>query len=62
MTTMMSYEAANEALIQVLDRLNPYELTLVLEKQQNRLEQITQRMYHYEEDDSEPGLMHTGTL
>lgn len=53
--TLQSYEAANEALVQVLDKLDPQELDFILEKQQNRLEQIFQRMYHEEktEDQSE---------
>lgn len=47
--TMANYELANEALLHVWNQLNKDEIDSVLEKQQNRLEQIAQRMYHEEQ-------------
>jgi hypothetical protein len=49
--TLESYELANEALLQVWDELKPEEIDMILEKQQNRLEQIAQRMYHEEKQE-----------
>lgn len=49
--TIQSYDAANAALIELLDELDDESIDFILEKQQNRLEQISQRMYH--EDNTE---------
>jgi hypothetical protein len=53
--TLRSYEAANNALLSVWDQLDPGTLDIILEKQQHRLEQIADRMYHEEklEDENE---------
>ncbi|WAH37512.1 hypothetical protein [Alicyclobacillus dauci] len=49
--TMAQYELANEALLDVWDELDWYEINLILEKQQSRIEQLVhrQRMYHNDE-------------
>ncbi|MBX5436636.1 MAG: hypothetical protein IRZ33_05395 [Alicyclobacillaceae bacterium] len=46
--TIRNYELASEALLAVWDDLSPDELDAVLEKQQHRLKQIADRMYHEE--------------
>lgn len=50
--TLRSYEVANDALVQVMDRLDPQELDFILEKQQTRLEQISQRVNHEEKSEN----------
>jgi hypothetical protein len=55
--TRRSYEAANHALLAVWDRLSPETLDFILEKQQHRLEQIADRMYHEEKLDEENELI-----
>ncbi|BCJ87542.1 hypothetical protein [Effusibacillus dendaii] len=54
--TLESYELANEALLNVWNYLNDREIDMILEKQQNRLEQIAQRAYHEEKTDNENEL------
>ena len=51
--TLRNYEEANDALLAVWDELDPGLLDSILEKQQNRLEQIANRMYHDEKEDNE---------
>ncbi|GIM45132.1 hypothetical protein DNHGIG_06810 [Collibacillus ludicampi] len=55
--TLRSYEAANNALLSVWDQLSPDTLDFILEKQQHRLEQIADRMYHEEKLESENELI-----
>ncbi|WAH35984.1 hypothetical protein [Alicyclobacillus dauci] len=60
--TMAHYELANEALLDVWDELDRYEINLILEKQQNWIEQLVQRqcMYHdNEHKDPSEILAHT---
>lgn len=51
--TLESYELANQALLCVWDRLNGHEIDMILEKQQHRLEQITERLFHEEKTEDE---------
>ncbi|MBX6352984.1 MAG: hypothetical protein IRZ10_06575 [Thermoflavifilum sp.] len=59
--TLQSYELANEALIKVWNDLSDDEIRMILAKQQNRLEQIAQRMYH-EEKEEERSEVFTNTF
>lgn len=43
--TLRNYELANEALMHVWPQLDSTEIDMVLEKQQNRLQQIAERAY-----------------
>ncbi|MDB5084307.1 MAG: hypothetical protein JWN30_1193 [Bacilli bacterium] len=55
--TMRSYEDANNALLTVWDQISPTTLDIMLEKQQHRLEQISERMYHEEMLEHESDMM-----
>ncbi|WAH36176.1 hypothetical protein [Alicyclobacillus dauci] len=46
--TLQNYELANAALLDVWNNLTDEEIDMVLEKQQNRLEQIAERAYSEE--------------
>jgi hypothetical protein len=46
--TLRNYELANEALMKVWPRLTDAEVDMILEKQQNRLQQIAERAYSME--------------
>jgi hypothetical protein len=48
--TLRNYELANEALLHVWPNLDPSEIDMVLEKQQNRLQQIAERAYAKEKE------------
>jgi selenocysteine-specific translation elongation factor len=50
---MRNYEAANASLLKVWDQLSPETLDKILEKQQHRLEQIADRLYHEEQWEEE---------
>ncbi|MCL6517480.1 hypothetical protein [Alicyclobacillus sp.] len=43
--TLRNYELANQALLQVWDRLSDDEIDMILEKQQNRLQQLAERAW-----------------
>ncbi|MCL6637484.1 MAG: hypothetical protein K6T26_06010 [Alicyclobacillus sp.] len=43
--TLRNYELANEALLRVWDRLDADEIDMILEKQQNRLQQLAERAW-----------------
>jgi hypothetical protein len=52
--TLQNYENANDALLASWNELDSNFLDVVLQKQQNRLEQLAERIYHEElEFDSE---------
>ncbi|MBC2722891.1 hypothetical protein [Desulfosporosinus sp.] len=46
--TLQNYDTANDALLTEWDNLDPNLLDIILQKQQNRLEQIAERIYHEE--------------
>jgi len=46
--TLLKYDEANNALLAEWDKFNPSFLDIVLQKQQNRLEQLAERIYHEE--------------
>jgi hypothetical protein len=46
--TLLKYDEANNALLAEWDKLDPNFLDIVLQKQQNRLEQLAERIYHEE--------------
>lgn len=45
----LNYDAANDALLAEWDKLDPSFLDTVLQKQQNRLEQLAERINHEEQ-------------
>jgi len=49
--TLQNYESANDALFDLWGHLDPGLVDAILEKQQHRLEQIAQRIYHEEKSD-----------
>lgn len=49
--TLQNYELANDALLELWGDLDPELIDAILKKQQNRLEQIAQRLYHEEKFD-----------
>jgi hypothetical protein len=49
--TLQNYELANDALLDLWEHLEPEVVDAILEKQQHRLEQIAQRLYHEEKFD-----------
>jgi hypothetical protein len=56
--TLQNYENANDALLASWNDLDPNFLDIVLQKQQNRLEQLAERIYHEElEADSESEII-----
>lgn len=44
--TLQNYELANDALLDIWEHLDPELIDAILEKQQHRLEQISERLYH----------------
>jgi len=46
--TLQNYELANQALLDLWDRFPPEVIDEILGKQQNRLQQIADRLYHEE--------------
>jgi len=46
--TLLKYDEANNALLAEWDKFNPSFLDIVLQKQQNRLERLAERIYHNE--------------
>ena len=48
--TLQNFENANDALLATWDKIDPNFLDIVLQKQQNRLEQLSERIYHEELD------------
>lgn len=50
--TLLNYELANDALLDLWEHFDPELVDQILEKQQNRLEQIAQRLYHEEKEES----------
>lgn len=56
--TLQNYDNANDALLADWDKLDPNFLDIVLQKQQNRLEQLAERTYHEElNEDSESEII-----
>ncbi|MHB8124353.1 MAG: hypothetical protein ACYDEJ_01705 [Desulfitobacteriaceae bacterium] len=56
--TLQNYEDANDALLSDWDKIDPNFLDVVLQKQQNRLEQLAERIYHEEQnEDAESGII-----
>lgn len=49
--TLQNYELANDALLDLWEHFDPELLDAILEKQQNRLQQIAERLYHEEKYD-----------
>lgn len=49
--TLHNYELANEALLDIWEHLDAELIDDILEKQQHRLEQISERLYHEEKHD-----------
>jgi serine/threonine protein phosphatase PrpC len=49
--TLQNYEIANQALFDLWDQFEPQVIDEILEKQQNRLQQIADRLYHQEQFD-----------
>jgi len=49
--TLRNYEMANQALYDLWDKFDPQVIDEILEKQQNRLQQIVDRIYHQEQLD-----------
>lgn len=47
--TLQNYELANDALLDLWEHIDPELVDEILEKQQHRLEQIAQRLYHEEQ-------------
>lgn len=60
--TLRNYELANDALMNVWNRLDSDEIDMVLEKQQNRLQQIADRVYSEERIYDERSEMMVNTL
>lgn len=46
--TLLNYDSANDALLAEWNKLDPIFLDNLLYKQQNRLEQLAERIYHEE--------------
>ena len=60
--TLLNYDAANDALLAEWDKLDPSFLDIVLQKQQNRLEQLAERIYHEEQNEDADSEIIQNTL
>lgn len=49
--TLQNYELANDALLDLWEQLDPELVDSILETQQHRLEQISERLYHEEKNE-----------
>ncbi|KJS47332.1 MAG: hypothetical protein VR66_20235 [Peptococcaceae bacterium BRH_c23] len=56
--TLQNYDNANDALLAEWDQLDLSLLDIILQKQQNRLEQLAERIYHEElKEDTESEII-----
>lgn len=60
--TLLNYDAANDALLAHWDNFDPSFLDNMLQKQQNRLEQLAERIYHEEQNEDAESEIIQNTL